>query len=73
MGRPAGVERATKNNDNKHPHVREEFTKGKKIGRKKQVWVWDDPKGVIVSTGTVEGGDLGRGTGTRVGHWEKVQ
>jgi hypothetical protein len=39
MAKPVGVERKRKNNDNKHAHVREEWTKGKKIGRPKQVWV----------------------------------
>lgn len=39
MSKPVGVAKATKNNDNKHPHEREGWMKGKKIGRKKQVWV----------------------------------
>lgn len=59
MGRPAGVERATKNNDNKHPHVREEWMKGKRIGRPKQAWV---PGGFVEHTGQPFDG-----------HWEKVK
>ena len=47
MAKPVGVAKATKNNDNKHPRQREEWMEGKKIGRKKQVWVGfeHDPKG----------------------------
>lgn len=72
MTRPAGVGRALKNNE-KHPQQRDEWNEGKRIGRKKQAWVWDDPKGPFkVGEVTDGGGDLGRGTGHRVGHWEKV-
>jgi hypothetical protein len=39
MAKPAGVARATKDNSKKHPQQRDEWMKGKKIGRKKQVWV----------------------------------
>lgn len=58
MARPAGVAKVTKNNDNKHPREREEFTAGKRIGRPKQRWihaVWHGS--TLVS----------------LGHWEKIQ
>jgi len=58
MARPMGVARATKDNSNKHPRQREEFTEGKKIGRPKQVWV---PGGFVEHTGQPFDG-----------HWEKV-
>jgi hypothetical protein len=34
--KPAGVVSKSKNNDNKHPHQREDWMKGKKIGRPAQ-------------------------------------
>ena len=37
--RPVGLSRTLKDNSNKHPHMRDEWTKGKKIGRRKQEWV----------------------------------
>jgi hypothetical protein len=58
MARPAGVAKATKDNSNKHPHIREEFTKGKKLGRPKQRWV-----SAVWYAGTLR----------ELGHWEKVQ
>jgi hypothetical protein len=54
-----GIEHKRKNNDNKHPHVREEWTKAKKLGRSKQQWIWD-------TAPLEEIGEAGRG------HWEKV-
>lgn len=40
MARPVGVVgRVTKDNSGKHPHEREEWQKGKKIGRPKQEWI----------------------------------
>jgi len=59
MARPIGVAKATKDNSNKHPRQREEFIEGKKFGRPKQVWVWDEP---------VQPEE----TDDRKGHWEKV-
>lgn len=57
--RPAGVARATKNNDNKHPRQADEFREGKRLGRPKQVWVFDEP--LAVAPGEQP-----------TGHWEKV-
>jgi hypothetical protein len=56
MARPIGIAKATKDNSNKHPHMREEWMEAKKIGRKKQ-------RGV---SGFVEH------TGQPFGYWEKV-
>ena len=36
MAMPAGVQRKSKNNDNKHPRVHDEWMKGKKLGRPAQ-------------------------------------
>jgi hypothetical protein len=61
MGRPEGVIKSkVKDNSKKHPHMREEFTQGKKIGRPKQTWVWDEPV-------------REEETDDRKGHWEKVR
>lgn len=73
MGRPEGVIKSKiKDNSNKHPQQHAEWMEGKKIGRKKQAWVLDKPKGTFVGTGTVSAdqGYLGRGTDLG-GHWEK--
>jgi len=61
MARPEGIVKRTKDNDHKHPQQREEWMKGKKIGRPKQVWVWD--KEPITLYGTKFKGQ---------GHWEKA-
>jgi len=47
----------------KNPQAREEFNEGKKIGRPKQVWVWD-----------VEPCDDGvsKYNGPGIGHWERA-
>lgn len=58
MAKPV-VGRASKDNSRKHPMQREDWMKGKKIGRTKQVWVWD--------TSTMTLGVL-----QQTGHWEKV-
>jgi hypothetical protein len=74
MAKPVGVARASKDNSNKHPQQREEWMQGKKIGRKKQVWVEEftsAPAPAGAETRIVES-DLGHGTGTISGHWEKV-
>jgi len=39
MAKPVGVTSKLKKNDNKHPRVREERMKAKKLGRPKQVFV----------------------------------
>lgn len=39
MGKPEGIVKRTKDNSRKRPQVREDWMKGKKIGRTKQVWV----------------------------------
>lgn len=76
MAKPVGVARASKNNDNKHPQRHEEWMRGKKIGRPKQVWVEEfisTPAPAEAWFGTVDlsQGNLGHGTGTLSGHWEK--
>jgi hypothetical protein len=38
-----------------------DFAEGKRVGRPKQVWVWDDPEPSIISSGV-----------ERRGHWEKI-
>ena len=40
MARPVGT-KATKDNSRKLHANREEWTKGKKLGRPRQAWVWD--------------------------------
>lgn len=60
MAKPLGIARATKNNDNKHPQQHDEWMLGKKIGRKKQVWI----------TASVE--ELIQSSGETTGHWEKT-
>ena len=42
MPKPIGIVTKRKNNDNKHYRDNEEWQKGKKLGRPKQQWVWDD-------------------------------
>jgi hypothetical protein len=42
MAKPAGIVKKTKNNGNKNYRANNEWMLGKKIGRKKQVWVWDN-------------------------------
>ena len=39
MSRPDGIVRKTKDNRNKHPHIKEAWTRKKREGRAKQVWV----------------------------------
>ena len=38
MAKPEGIAKKTKDNSNKHPHQREDFEKGKRLNRPKQVW-----------------------------------
>jgi hypothetical protein len=42
MTAPAGIVKKTKNNGNKKYRENEEWQKAKKLGRRKQLWVWDD-------------------------------
>lgn len=42
MGRPVGLQSKLKDNSNKKYREHDEWMLGKKIGRKKQQWVWDD-------------------------------
>ena len=58
--RPIGVGRASKDNSGKHPHKAEEFKEGKKVGRTKQVWVFDEPLATVAGE-------------QPSGHWEKVR
>lgn len=64
MAKPAGMQSRLKDNSNKKFRENEEWMKGKKIGRPKQLWVWDklDSAGV---------GHAYPGP-TSVGHWQKV-
>jgi len=39
MAKPEGIQRKTKNNDNKHYQAREAWLKAKRQGRPKQVFV----------------------------------
>lgn len=59
MAKPEGITKKTKDNSRKHPHMREEWMAGKKLGRPKQIWVWD-------ATPMEEIGE------TDIGHWEKI-
>lgn len=64
----ATIIKAKGGNKTRNPHAREEFNKGKKIGRKKpaQVWVWDeDGKDELAIALEVEAGIKGKG------HWAK--
>jgi hypothetical protein len=59
MTKPAGVVAKTKDNSRKKYREREDWLKGKKVGRVKQVWVWEEP--------------LAAPTGEQpTGHWEKI-
>jgi hypothetical protein len=60
MAKPAGLQSKLKDNSKKNYRSREEWTTGKKVGRKKQEWVFDVP--VTVAAGEKP-----------TGHWEKVQ
>lgn len=42
-----------------NPHARDEFQAAKKIGRPKQVWIWDEP-------------EREEETDDRKGHWGKA-
>jgi hypothetical protein len=53
--------RGKKQNGNKSYAARNEWMAGKKIGRKKQQWVWDNE----AKWGTVDNVQP-------VGHWEKI-
>lgn len=64
MARPVGVAIKTKDNSRKKHRENEEFQKGKKLGRPKQVWVWDD----IGRRGAFAYPNV-----DPVGHWEKVK
>lgn len=59
MAKPAGVTAKTKDNSRKKHRENEEFQKGKKLGRPKQLWVPEEP--------------LATAAGEQpTGHWEKV-
>jgi hypothetical protein len=45
MARPIGLSQKKKDNSNKSFRQHDDWRAGKKIGRAKQVWVWDGPKG----------------------------
>lgn len=59
MTAPAGIIRKTKDNSRKKYREAKEWAEGKKIGRPKQVWVFDEPL-------TAASGEQPSG------HWEKV-
>lgn len=46
MTKPVGVVTKTKDNSRKKHRENEEFQKGKKLGRPKQVWVLEEPLNV---------------------------
>jgi hypothetical protein len=54
------MRRGKKQNSNKSYAARAEWVEGKKIGRRKQVWIWDREPAVT------ENGLPG------IGHWEKI-
>jgi hypothetical protein len=55
--KPEGISKKTKDNSNKRPYEREQWMKAKKLGRPKQVYVYDNGYGW---------------SGEGQGHWEKV-
>jgi hypothetical protein len=57
MAKPEGIVKRTKDNSRKQPYQREQWMLGKKLGRPKQRWVYDN-------------GTHWAGVGS--GHWEKV-
>lgn len=59
MARPAGVTAKTKDNSKKLHRNREEWQKGKRIGRPKQAWVFDEPLAVAAGE-------------QPTGHWERT-
>jgi hypothetical protein len=65
MAMPVGITRKTKDNSKKLHRNREGWMDGKKLGRKKQVWVWD------VEPLFVEENDGGITHYTGSGHWEE--
>jgi hypothetical protein len=68
MAKPVGLQSKLKDNSKKKYREHEEWMVAKKIGRRKQVWVWDlKPLTVITHEG-----DQSTITETGYGHWEKV-
>ena len=61
MTRPAGT-KATKDNSRKLHANREEWMAGKKLGRSKQAWVWEEP--MAVPAGRTTNWPLDKGLGT---------
>ena len=60
MTAPAGIIKKTKDNSNKKYRENSEWQKGKRLGRPKQVWVYDElERGASATSDTP-------------GHWEKV-
>ena len=76
--KPEGIIKRTKDNDHKHPQQREEWMKGKKIGRPKQMWVPSTLFGVpfpeYMSSDDIEREINGHSIEHYVpAHWEKVK
>lgn len=59
MAKPAGLQSKLKDNSKKKYREQKEWAEGKRVGRKKQVWVLDEP--LAVAAGEQPSG-----------HWEKV-
>lgn len=68
MAKPAGLQSKLKDNSKKKYREQKEWSEGKRVGRKKQVWVWDVEPLVVLPR---EGGESVI-PNTGVGHWEKV-
>ena len=43
MAKPAGLQSKLKDNSKKNYRANEEWKAAKKLGRKKQRWVWEEP------------------------------
>jgi hypothetical protein len=56
--------RGKKTNHNKNFVAAKDFAAGKRVGRKKQIWVWDVlPESPVGVTAAIKAG---------LGHWEKI-
>ena len=78
MSKPEGITKRTKDNSRKKSYEREQWMKGKKIGRPKQVWVPSMLKGVVIND-EADLGEIaeiindGSISGYTRAHWEKVK
>lgn len=68
MAKPAGLQSKLKDNSNKKYREHADWEAGKKVGRKKQRWVWDQEPLTV----TANDGSKSVIPNTGFGHWEKV-